>query len=132
MSTRSLLVVALGLLSTMNGSGLQAQGSGTPVMSARITFAQATCVMGHVLAGSYIIVHDRNKMDSGEPCTTIYNQNGGGAKPVVSFRCVPKPRAAVDRVTVSVAPEEHSPGMWINRLVDYQFAGETEAHTVPF
>ena len=132
MSTRSLLVAALGLLSVVNGSGLRAQGSGTQVVSARITFARATCVKGHVLAGSYIIVHDQNKMDSGEPCTTIYNQSGGGAKPVVSFRCVPRPHAAVDHVTVSVAPEEHSPGMWISRLVEFQFSGETEAHAVPF
>lgn len=131
MLKRWFVVAAFGLIS-VTGPGARAENPRARVQSARITFARSTCVMGHVLSGSYILVHDQNKMDSGEPCTTIYDQTRDGTRPVVSFRCTPKPRAAVDHVLMSVVPEQHSPGLWMPRLTEYQFAGDAEGHGVPY
>ena len=132
MSRRWLVVAALGIVSTVTGPSVRAQGPGPQVITARVTFAQPTYVGGRVLVGEYVIVHDEHKMNAGEPCTTIYRPTGDRAQKIVSFHCVPRPRAAVDHVVVRLTPEERMPGTWIRRLVEYQFAGEAEGHGVPF
>ena len=131
MSTRWLVVAALGIISTVTGPTVRAQAPGPHSMSARITFALPTYVGGHLLVGDYVIVHDEDRMNAGEPCTTIYRPARAGAEAVVSFHCVPRPRTAVGHVVVRVTPESRIPGTWFQRLVEYQFAGEAEGHGVP-
>lgn len=130
MPSRWLIVAILGVVTAASGPGTHAQAPGPHATSARIAFAQPTYVSGHVLLGEYVIVHDPDRMEADEPCTTIYRPTRAGAQAVVSFHCVPTPRKAVDHVVVKVAPSDRVP--WFKRLVEYQLAGETEGHGVPF
>ena len=84
--------------------------------------------MGVVLKGEYLFVHDDAAMARGEACTFVYKGNAPVAsKLVVSFHCVP-----AERTKARHFYRAHSPRFQASRkLTEYQFSGETEAHTVP-
>ena len=79
--------------------------------------------------GPVLIVHDSEKMSRGEPCTTFYRfKPGAGQKEgLVSFHCRPRQAQTVDTTTFTTVATE--PGC--KRLVEYQIAGDAEAHGVP-
>ncbi len=91
-------------------------------------FTEPVRLMGVVLnKGEYLFVHDDAAMARGEACTFIYKGNSPVAgKLVVSFHCVPTVRAKVNNFTVRMDAVSG-----FQELTEYQFAGETEAHTVP-
>jgi hypothetical protein len=98
--------------------------------SAIVTFAHPTWVAGEMLIGTYVIVHDEDKMARGEPCTVIARV-GTRAFPreeVVSFRCIPHERRVVPSFTTTVSSD---PVLGIDTLTEYQFAGDSEGHGVP-
>ena len=131
MSRSWLILVALGIVAVLTGPSVRALGSEPHIKSSLITFAQPTYVGGHLLVGDYMIVHDEDKMNAGQPCTTIYRSTWNRAEQIVSFHCVPRPRVAVDHFVVRVAPDDRKPGKGFQRLVEYQFAGDAEGHGVP-
>jgi hypothetical protein len=91
-------------------------------------FSQPVRLMGVVLKGEYLFVHDDAAMMRGEACTFVYKGNAEVAsKLVLSFHCTPAQRLKVDSFTVRL--EDTAPG--ITELREFQFGRETEAHVVP-
>ena len=93
---------------------------------ATIQFNEPVKLLNVILKGEYLLVHDEEKMASGQDCTYVYDRSG---KLIVSFHCVPveRPKATGFRVlTVRVGTSNG-----IQEMKEYQFAGSTEAHQVP-
>ena len=96
--------------------------------SAVVNFDRAVVLQGVTLKGQYLFVHDDAAMQRGEACTYVYEGNAPLAKKlVVSFHCVPVQRSKASNFTVRSA--ETAPGLI--ELKEFQFAGDTEAHSVP-
>ncbi len=93
-------------------------------------FEQPTIVWTEILEGSYLIVHDDTRMSTGEPCTVIHRLDpmGKAREEAVSFHCVPSRRPALDQDKVATRWDRF---VGMNRMIEYQFAGDTEAHGVP-
>jgi hypothetical protein len=93
--------------------------------------AEPTLVGSTMVQGPVLFVHDAEKMARGEPCTTIrlFDPEKGPAEELVSFHCIPKPRAAVAKFTVTTRPNVELGFGCI--LSEYQFAGDPEGHGVP-
>ena len=91
-------------------------------------FDQPVRLLGVVLKGEYLFVHDDAAMMRGEACTFVYK--GTVETPdalVISFHCIPEPRNKVASFTVRTY--RVSPG--ITEVREIQFAGSTETHLVP-
>ena len=98
--------------------------------SAIVKFERPTWVVTEMLIGAYVIVHDNDMMTRGEPCTTLY-RIGTRARPleeVVAFHCIPHERTVARNFTIAVDP---NPALGMDTLIEYQFAGDSEAHGVP-
>ncbi len=95
--------------------------------SALVTFRRPTLFHNVVLQGTYVIVHDDAAMaTSDQPCTHIYRyENGKTGEEVAALRCRPAQAVKVDRTRFWTRP---SGGM--ERVLQFQFAGQTEAHQV--
>ena len=63
-----LLIVGTLVPTTFAMSGDRAPGQ----QSAMVRFERPTWVAGEMLIGTYVIVHDEDKMTRGEPCTALY------------------------------------------------------------
>lgn len=98
--------------------------------TAVITFDEPTWVTTTMLVGPYIIEHDDGRMARGEPCTVLYRVPKGLRRvdDVVSFHCIPRERPLARDFSTTVLQDDIS---GINTLIEYQFAGDSEAHGVP-
>ena len=98
--------------------------------SAVVRFTKPTFVAGAAVIGPVVIEHDDEKMASGGDCTAVYHFDATtkrAGKAIVTFMCVPRERPLATtfhavRASSSIGPE---------RLVEYQFAGDTEGHGIP-
>lgn len=94
-----------------------------------VNFVHPVTVQGRVIMGPVMILHDDEKMAKGEPCTTFYrfDTSRGPAEELVSFHCKPVQRSLTEstKLTLAAGPDT------CKRLVEYQIAGETEAHGIP-
>ena len=95
-----------------------------------INFVDPTMVAGEILMGPFLVVHDSQKMAHGEPCSTFYrfDKKRGPQEAVVSFHCRPVQRQVCAKTTLTV---QSDPAFGVGRLVEYQVAGDSEAHGVP-
>jgi hypothetical protein len=123
-----ILLVALLFAVTISGTSLVAsKAARSGKKQAVMQFTEPVRLMGVVLKGEYLFVHDDEAMARGEACTFVYKGNSPAAsKLVVSFHCVPAQRLKVASFTVRMTNVSGFP-----ELTEYQFGGETEAHTVP-
>jgi hypothetical protein len=109
-------------------------GDRTPrQQSAIVSFERPTWVAGEMLIGTYVIVHDEDKMAGGAPCTAFYRvgRRNRPLEEVVAFHCIPRERKAVPSFTTTVISK---PGLRIDSfdtLTEFQFAGDGEGHGVP-
>jgi hypothetical protein len=94
---------------------------------ALITFERATWVTDTLLVGTYLIEHDDVRMAIGEACTVLYRGAKGG-EVVVSFHCIPHERAVPSTFSTRVSYDRTTD---TDTLLEYQFAGDSEAHSVP-
>ena len=124
------VLLVLGLLSpaTFATSGARV----SPVRQwAIVNFDRTTAVSGALLnAGQYVVVHDDAKMARGEPCTTFYSfgESGNGAQEeAVSFHCIPREREVAGKTTLTLTTMSWT----MDKLTEYQFAGDSEGHGVP-
>ena len=94
-----------------------------------VNFLEPVLVKGQFVMGKVLIVHDNAKMARGEACTTFYRFDpaAGPKEEIVSFHCIPRKTGAVATTTFTTVSSE--PGC--KRLVEYQIAGDTEAHGIP-
>lgn len=109
--------------------GLNAQVTPAPPVrqSADVWFMRPVRVGWAILQGRYVIEHDNERMARGEPCTHIY-AFADRKNPVVTFHCTHLERDRTKRNIVVVASTS-DPG--IQRLTEFQFAGETASHGYP-
>jgi hypothetical protein len=99
-----------------------------PVRQAtQVWFQRPVRVGTHILQGRYVIEHDNNRMARGEPCTHIYTFENQKV-PVVRFHCTHLERGrAGENIAVLVSTGDGT----MQKLLEFQFAGETAAHGVP-
>ena len=94
-----------------------------------LNFADPVFVADTFVLGPVLIVHDDAKMARGEPCTTLYRfaPGKGPGEALASFHCRPVQREIAKETVVTVTSLTEG----CRRLVEYQIAGDTEAHRVP-
>ena len=128
------IVASVLLFGTLVGVDLAMTGDRVPGhQSAIVKFERPTWVAGEILIGTYVIVHDEDKMTRGEPCTALYRV-GTRAHPleeVVSFHCSPHERKVVSSFTITVSSNPTAGIDTFDTLTEYQFAGDSEGHGVP-
>ena len=132
MKTRIIVgaLIVVGLL----GVGTVASRGGVEVSGSRqwtlVNFIDPVSVLGNIVMGPVMIVHDEEKMAGGEACTTFYrfDPSRGPREEIVSFHCTPIQRAVASSTTLTVA-NGHDAGC--KKLVEYQIAGDSEAHAIP-
>jgi hypothetical protein len=99
------------------------------IQQGAVTFDTPVKLMGVILKGQYLFVHDEERMARGESCTSVYTYSEGKKGDlVISFHCIPVERDKSDHFTASVKMLQ---GVNLYELVEYRFAGSTEGHRVP-
>jgi hypothetical protein len=93
---------------------------------AEVWFHRPVLVGKAILQGRYVIEHDNERMARGEPCTHIYAFDDR-SKPVAAFHCTHLERDRADQNLVVLVTEANG----MQRLVEFQFAGETASHGYP-
>jgi hypothetical protein len=106
------------------------RADGAKVQKAVVRFDEPVKLLGVILKGEYVIVHDDERMAQGEACTYVYAyENGQQGRLVVSFHCIPVEREAADHFTVLIGG--YDPATRLPELLEYRFAGSSEGHKVP-
>ena len=95
--------------------------------TAEVWFQRPVLVGRSILQGRYVIEHDNDRMARGEPCTHIYAYNDR-TTPVVTFHCTHLERDRADQNTVVLTTSGDTN---MQKLTEFQFAGETGAHGYP-
>ena len=123
----TLLVVGLLGVGTLASRATEISG---PRHWTLVHFMNPVTVQGRVVMGPVLIVHDDEKMAKGEACTTFYrfDPSRGPREEIVSFHCKPAERALADVTTFTTVNTQDTA---CKKLVEYQIAGETEAHGIP-
>jgi len=123
-----LMVVGLAAAGTLTASGDTYVGA--KKQWTIVNFADPVLVKGQFVMGPVMIVHDSEKMAKGEACTTFYrfDKARGPQEELVAFHCTPRTTDAKAEVTGLVTTLT-DPGC--RKLVEYQIAGDAEAHGVP-
>lgn len=102
------------------------------IQKAVVEFTEPVKLLGAVLKGDYLFLHDEGKMALGEPCAWVYARGDTGKfdKLVVSFHCIPVTRDdPTERFKVIIAAT--NPAIGPPEVLEYRFAGSTEGHQVP-
>jgi hypothetical protein len=94
---------------------------------AEVWFQRPVLVGRAILQGRYVIEHDNDRMARGEPCTHLYAYNDR-VTPVAMFECTHLER---DRVSQNVVALVTTSDGNMQRLTEFQFAGESFAHGYP-
>jgi hypothetical protein len=128
--------IILGSLLAIGLLGVGAHASrGVNVAGARqwtiVNFVNPVSVQGQLVMGPVLIVHDDEKMAKGEACTTFYrfDPSRGPREQLVSFHCTPVQRNVAAVTTFKTVDGINDSSC--KRLVEYQIAGDGEAHQVP-
>lgn len=84
---------------------------------------------GALLKGSYVIVHDEDRMARGEDCLCVYtSEKGKPGRLVASYRCEPVQRDKTDQFVIVLS----RPSMYfVPEVREIQFPGSTKGHRVP-
>jgi hypothetical protein len=86
-------------------------------------------LLGVMLQGDYMFVHDDRLSAQGKACTAVYEMLAGSAdKPLITFHCVPVQREKAKSFLVRMELVSTQPLMY--EIREIQFAGSTEAHQV--
>ena len=129
------LLICIGFLFAVTVAGSPSPATGRAAssshrQSAIAVFTKPVRLLGVILQGEYMFVHDDELMMSGNACTYVYKLEAGQPdKLVVSFHCIPTPREQVATFTVRTSPVSSESMLY--EVQEYQFAGSSEAHQVP-
>ena len=99
--------------------------------AAVVRFLKPTIIAGAAVIGPVVFEHDDARMARGEPCTTVYQydiKTEGRGKVLVEFMCKPQARDLTKTFEARCQKSPAGP----DRLMEYQFAGDTEGHGVPY
>jgi hypothetical protein len=129
--TSRTIVGALVVAAFLGAATLSARGDsyvGTDKQWTIANFVDPVLVKGQFVMGPVLIVHDSARMARGEPCTSFYRFDPGvGPKELlVSFHCRPRLAEGVATTRFTTVSTDGC-----RRLVEYQVAGDSEAHGVP-
>ena len=93
---------------------------------------QATLIGSTIVLGPVVFIHDNARMARGEPCTSVrlLDPGVGPGEEIAAFHCIPVRRERVHRFTVRTRPNTELGFGCV--LTEYQFAGDTEGHGVPY
>jgi hypothetical protein len=128
------LVLGIALVVGLLGVGTFASRGDASVNAPRqwaiVNILDPVSVKGEIVMGPVMIVHDDEKMARGEPCTTFYRFDAarGPREELVSFHCTPVQRSVAGTTKLTL---QHGIEGACKRLIEYQFAGDTEAHGIP-
>jgi hypothetical protein len=129
---RSRLLVASMLTTVVFATGAIASGDRAPRRQwAAVYLSEPTLIGSTIVQGPVLFVHDEAKMARGEPCTTVqlFTPGEGPSETIASFHCIPRPAAVSGRFRIQTQPNTRLGYGCV--LVEYQFAGDQEAHGVP-
>jgi hypothetical protein len=92
---------------------------------------EPTLIGSTFVQGPVLFTHDDAKMARGEPCTSVrlFDPQRGPLEEISAFHCIPTPRRMVSHFTMRTRPNVELGFGCV--LIEYQFAGDTEAHGVP-
>ena len=113
------------LMITIGAFAAHTKAEAKKTEKASIEFTQTVKLLGVVLKGEYLVVHDEALMAKGEDCTYLYDRSG---KLVVSFHCTPVERPKSDRFRIVTRRLDPS---GLNEVTEIQFANSTVGHQVP-
>lgn len=95
-----------------------------------VEFQQNVKLYNVILRGSYLILHDDERMAQGEPCLYVYRYTQGRPDELVaSLHCKPVLREKTDVFKV-VLSRDNSP-YGLPEVSEIQFAGFAKAHQIP-
>jgi hypothetical protein len=95
-----------------------------------VEFPETVKLLGVLLKGEYLMVHDEEKMAQGFPCFYIYTvKNGKQDALVTSFHCLHIDREKADKFLVTTS-NRRSP-FDVREIREIQFAGSADGHGVP-
>jgi hypothetical protein len=97
-----------------------------------VRFMRPTVIAGAAVLGAVVFEHDDGRMARGEPCTTVYRYNPKLKAPgevIVEFMCTPHERPITEEFSATC---DRRALAGPDRLVEYQFAGDSEGHGVPY
>jgi hypothetical protein len=121
----------ISVVSVFSAAGPASRASAPRVEKAVVEFPQQVKLLDVFLKGSYLFVHDEDKMAKGEACSSIYEYiDGKQGKLMTTFHCVPVTRERAKNFTVRTT----RPGanfLDLIEVTEYQFAGSTEGHQIP-
>ena len=127
------LVLSLLIVGTIGVGAVASRGQGVvgQPSSAIVNFSDPVRVLDRIVMGPVLIVHDDQKMERGEACTTFYRFDParGPQEELISFHCTPVLRTATDTTRLTLSERDDAAGC--KRLLEYQIAGEAEAHAIP-
>jgi hypothetical protein len=95
--------------------------------TAEVWFHRPVLVGRAILQGRYVIEHDNDRMARGEPCTHLYAYHDQ-TTPVATFDCTHLERDRASQNVVVLVPTSDGS---LQRLTEFQFAGESVAHGYP-
>src|SRR5690349_19740261 len=117
------------LLTTMPGFVGETTDAQAPARERlRVTFVQPVLVHHTWLLGTYIIEHDKGRMERGEPCTHLYSVDKPGVV-AVAFHCTHLERPPAQNPTVVLGRLGYSIDGYVLR--EFQFEGSSDGHGVP-
>ena len=129
---RSRFAVGLLLITAVFTSAALASGDRRPSRQAAAVYLWEPTLIGSTFVqGPVLFVHDDAKMARGEPCTTVrlFNPGEGPGETIASFHCIPRRAPVLNKFRVETRPNTELGFGCV--LVEYQFAGDPEAHVVP-
>jgi hypothetical protein len=121
----TLSVVAVAILA------VTALGAAPTRKAALVRFMKPTIIAGAAVLGPVVFEHDDERMANGGACTRVFQydvKTQGLGNLLVEFHCTPKEREVVKEFEAKCIKAPLGP----DRLVEYQFKGETEGHAVPY
>ena len=125
--------IGMWLLAAVFAVAATASGDGSRERQwAAVYLDQPTLIGSTIVRGPVVFTHDNARMARGEPCTSVrlLEPGSGPGEEIVAFHCVPVRRAAVHRFTMRTRPNADLGFGCI--LTEYQFAGDSEGHGVPY
>jgi hypothetical protein len=124
----AVVILAVLLLSFSSPPRAKATGNSSKEVGV-MKFRTPVRLMGLMLQGDYIFVHDDQLSAQGEACTAVYEMSAGRAgKPLITFHCTPVQREKATAFVVRMELVSTQPLMY--EIREIQFAGSTEAHQV--
>jgi hypothetical protein len=99
---------------------------------ATVYLNEPTLIGSTIVQGPVVFVHDDAKMARGEPCTSVllFEPGTGPADEIAAFHCIPVRRETVRVFTMRTRPNVEAGFGCV--LMEYQFAGDSEGHGVPY